>query len=306
MQHLRILPLLASGTEIVHALGLGEFQVGRSHECDYPSRVTSLPVCTRPAIAVNGSSADIDWSVKNRLANALSLYEIDSDLIASLRPTHVITQTQCEVCAVSLKDVELAFQQRTSSNAQVISLSPYVLGDLWRDIESVASACDHSEAGTRLVKQLQREVSDIGARAERACGRPTVAAIEWLEPLMAAGNWVPELIEIARGTNLFGKAGEHSPWMEWSDLRASDPDILVAMPCGFDIAKTRVEMHWLTAGEGWQSLSAVRKGRVFLCDGNQYMNRSGPRLVDSLRIFAEIFHPDLFSARFEDSGWQHF
>ncbi len=299
---LRLLPLISSATEIVHALGLGRFQVGRSHECDYPPEVAALPICTRPAIPVSGSSAEIDRLVKERVAAALSVYEVDSDLIRRLHPTHIFTQTQCKVCAVSLEDVERAVAEQISIDARVVSLEPYALADLWRDIRRVASACGCEPEGEKLVDALQRRMRVIEQRAKGG-KRQTVAAIEWLEPLMAGGNWVPELIEMAGGENLFGSAGRHSPWMNWEELAAADPDVIVALPCGLDLARTRAEMHWLADRPGWSELKAVQGARVFICDGNQFMNRPGPRLVESLQIFAEILHPDLFEAELEHLGW---
>ena len=144
----------------------------------------------------------------------------------------------------------------------------------------------------------------ISEQAKKAIHRPTVAAIEWLEPLMAGGNWVPELIEMVNGANLFGVAGQHSPWMEWEQVRAFDPDAIIALPCGFDLARTRSEMHWLTERPGWERLKAVRARRVFICDGNQFMNRPGPRLVESLQAFAEMLHPELFEPELEGVAWE--
>jgi iron complex transport system substrate-binding protein len=306
VQELRILPLISSATEIVHALGLGQFQIGRSHECDYPAVVAALPICTNPTIAVSGSSAEIDQLVKERLASAASVYKVDSGLIKSLQPSHIITQTQCKVCAVSLEDVERAFKAEIGIDARIICLEPYALHDLWQDIRRVASACGHEEAGEALTESLQRRMLDIQSRAKRAGSRPTVAAIEWLEPLMAAGNWVPELIEMAGGKNLFGVPGGHAPWMTWEELVAADPDAIIALPCGFGLRRTRDEMHWLSDRPGWKNLRAVREGRVFVCDGNQFMNRPGPRLVESLQIFAEIVHPGLFEPKLEHVGWERY
>jgi iron complex transport system substrate-binding protein len=304
MAELRILPLLSSATEIVHALGLGQFQVGRSHECDYPPSVLSLPICSSPAIAVDGSSAEIDAQVKQRLTDALSIYNVDSKQIAELNPTHIITQTQCKVCAVSLEDVELALQKQTGTQAKVISLEPYALNDLWADILRVGSALGFEERARQLNAELQNRMSAIAERATKATWRPRVAAIEWLDPLMAAGNWVPELIWIASGDSVFGEAGQHSPWMKWENLVREDPDLIVALPCGFDLARTRAEMRWLTERSGWSDLKAVKTGRVYLCDGNQFMNRPGPRLVESLQIFGEIFHPELFEPELQGIGWE--
>ena len=304
MPELRLLPLISSGTEIVHALGLGEFQVGRSHECDFPQKVLELPICTRPAIPVDGSSAEIDALVKDRIRRALSVYDVDAALIRELCPTHIITQTQCEVCAVSLADVERALQNEFATPARVISLQPYALRDVWTDIRRVAEACGECERGEDLICGLQQRIKTIQQRAKEGGSCPTVAAIEWLEPLMAGGNWVPELIEMANGRNLFGTAGQHSPWMTWKQLVEADPNFIVVLPCGFDIRRTRPEMHWLTERPQWCTLGAVRRGNVFVCDGNQFMNRPGPRLVESLQIFAEILHPEVVPPMLEGTGWQ--
>jgi iron complex transport system substrate-binding protein len=306
VQELRIVSLISSATEIVHALGLGRFQVGRSHECDYPACVAGLPVCTNPTIAVSGSSAEIDRLVKERLSSAASVYQVDSGLITSLCPTHIVTQTQCKVCAVSLEDVERAFQAELAMDSHIVCLEPYALDDVWRDIRCVASACGHKDAGEALTASLQGRMLNIQNRAKASRSRPSVAAIEWLEPLMAAGNWVPELIEMAGGENLFGMPGAHSPWMSWDQLVATDPDVIVALPCGFDLPRTRGEMHWLSDRAGWGNLRAVREGRIFVCDGNQFMNRPGPRLAESLRIFAEILYPELFEPQLEHLGWERF
>lgn len=302
----RILSLLASATEIVHALGLGRFQVGRSHECDFPEEVSRLPICSRPSFPVSGSSAEIDALVKERLRTAMSIYDLDSALIRQLAPTHIVTQTQCEVCAVSLNDVERALRAELDADCRIVALEPHALSDLWRDIGLVAAACDCESSGSALVQRLQSRMAEITNSVSVSAWSPRVAAIEWLEPLMAAGNWVPELIGMAGGENLFGQAGRHSPWMTWDQLVAADPDIIVALPCGFDIARIRQEIHWLTCRPGWPGLQAVRQKRVFLCDGNQYMNRPAPRLVESLQIFAEIFHPDRFAPTLEGTGWLRF
>jgi len=298
------LPLLSSATEIVHALGLGAFQVGRSHECDFPPGVLKLPVCTRPTIDVNGSSADIDREVKARVSSALSIYEVDSERLRSLQPTHIITQTQCKVCAVSLDDVERALRDALGVEAQVVSLEPYALADIWKDIRRVAAACGVEPAGEQLIAELTEEMESIQATAARAGSRPSIAALEWLDPLMAGGNWVPELIEMAGGQTVFGVAGQHSPWMTWDDLVRVDPEVIAAIPCGFDLARTVKEMAAMVRHPDWKGLRAVRSDRVFVCDGNQFMNRPGPRLVESLRIFAEILHPDLFAPSMEGTGWE--
>jgi iron complex transport system substrate-binding protein len=287
----RIVSLISSATEIVHALGQFDSLVGRSHECDFPAAVADLPVCTRPTIPVTGDSREIDRLVKDRVRGALSVYEVFPDVLERLQPTHIITQTQCEVCAVSLKDVEAALASGLSCAPQVVPLNPNSLADVWDDIRRVARALDIADRGEAVVEELKARMCAISQRALSTADRPRVACIEWIEPLMSAGNWVPELVEMAGGINLFGEAGKHSPWMSWEQLVAADPDVIVVMPCGWDPARTEPEMHWLTGRSEWPRLAAVRSGRVHLVDGNQYFNRPGPRLVESLEILARLFHP---------------
>jgi len=300
----RIVSLIASATEIVHALGLTHQQVGRSHECDYPDQVRHLPVCTRPSFPTEGNSAEIDRRVKNQVVNALSVYEVFEDVLDQLQPTHIVTQTQCRVCAVSLEDVERALTGWVSSRPKLVSLEPNALADIWRDIRSVAAACGVIDQGEQVVHALQTRMNEISGKAAQAARCPRVACIEWHEPLMAAGNWVPELVEMAAAANLFGEAGLHSPWMTWEKLQAADPDVIISMPCGFDLARTRQEMYWLTGRPEWPKLRAVQDGQVYLADGNQYMNRPGPRVVESLQILAEILHPELFQPKLRGSAWE--
>ena len=300
----RIVSLIPSATEIVHALGLGDCQLGRSHECDYPDSVVSLPVCTAPKFSPSGSSREIDTSVQETLRNALSVYEVFDEVLEQLHPSHIITQSQCEVCAVSLKDVEAAVGERVSSDLKLVSLESHSWADVLRDIAYVAEALDVPEQGRDLVKRLEQRTSAITHQAGTAEECPRVACLEWLEPLMAAGNWVPELVQMAGGQNLLGEAGKHSGTITWESLLESDPEILILMPCGFDMKRTREEIYWLTDRAQWKTLPAVRNGRVYVTDGNQYFNRPGPRLVESLEILAEIIHPELFAAGFKEKAWQ--
>jgi iron complex transport system substrate-binding protein len=303
---LRVVSLIASATEIVHSLGLSSFQVGRSHECDYPNEIQALPVCTTPSFPVDGTSADIDREVKRRLADALSLYDVNREALERLAPTHVITQTQCKVCAVSLADVERALTEGISSRPRLVALEPNALSDIWNDVRLVAQACGVSGRGEEVVARLASRMKTVSDKAQRADRRPRVACIEWNEPLMAAGNWVPELVALAGAENLFGRAGLHSPWMSWEELVSTDPDVIIVMPCGFDLDRTRREMRWLTARAGWSRLRAVQDGEVYLADGNQFFNRPGPRVVESLEILAQVLHPSLFAPSLEGLAWQRF
>jgi iron complex transport system substrate-binding protein len=302
--HHRILSLIASATEIVCALGFQDQLVGRSHECDFPESVKRLPVCTAPKFNVEGASYEIDQRVKAILQEGLSVYRVDAAMLRQLRPSVIVTQTQCEVCAVSLADVKQALGSWLGEAPEIVSLAPNDLSDVWTSIQQVAGALAVPERGAEVVAQLKRRITAI---AEEACAlgkRPTVACIEWIDPLMAAGNWMPELVEMAGGVNLFGAAGKHSPWMTWPELRARDPEVIVVLPCGFDIERSRRDMSALSRQPDWPQLRAVRNRHVYLADGNQYFNRPGPRLVESLEILAEILHPDELHFGHETRGWQ--
>jgi iron complex transport system substrate-binding protein len=301
---LRIVSLIASASEIVASLGLSRYQVGRSHECDFPPEILALPICTSPAFPVDGSSAEIDRRVRERVANALSVYEVSREVLDALQPTHVITQTQCRVCAVSLEDVERALTGWVASRPKLVALEPNCLADVWADIRRVAAVFGIAEYGEDMVADLLEKMQAISARALSTGRRPRVACIEWQEPLMAAGNWVPELVEMAGGVNLFGYAGLHSPWMNWQELLDADPDVIVTMPCGFDLARTCAEMSWLDRRPEWNKLRAVQNRQVYLADGNQYFNRPGPRLLESLQILAEILHPELFEPMLAGDAWR--
>lgn len=295
---MRIVSLIASATEMVHALGLGASQVGRSHECDYPPGVLSLPVCTAPVFDVHGDSREIDQRVKETLATAESVYQVFNDTLERLKPTHIVTQTQCKVCAVSLMDVERALSSRFSTRPEVVALEPNSLEEIYRDIFRLARACNVEERGAQLVDEIKREMAEIASLARATERSPRVINVEWTEPLMAAGNWIPELTEMLGAVNLFGAAGAHSPWMQWDDVLKADADAIICMPCGFDLQRTRAEMHW----HAWSKLNAP----VYLADGNQYLNRPGPRVAKSLRILAEILYPESFEPTLEGIGWEKF
>ena len=303
---MRVVSLICSATEIVSALGCGDNLVGRSHECDYPPGVEKLPVLTAPQFDIGGSSAEIDRRVKDLVRDGLAIYRIDADLLRDLRPDVIVTQDQCEVCGASLADVEAAVCDWTGIETRIVSCKPAGLDDLWTDIRSVGAALGAGDTAESVVAGLQSRMNAIAASAAALPDRPSVATVEWIDPLMAAGNWVPTLVEMAGGRNLFGDAGGHAPWIEWEALEAADPDVILVLPCGFDMARSMAEMPALTAQPGWTGLSAVRNGRVFVTDGNQYFNRPGPRLAESLEILAEILHPDSFDFGWRGKGWQPF
>ncbi len=300
----RIVSLLPSTTEIACALGFREALVGRSHECDFPPGVEALPVCTEPKLDPEAPSRAIDNAVKRFVRDGLSIYRVDPEGLRALAPDVILTQDQCEVCAASLADVEAAVRDWVGGAPRLVSLSPETLADVWGDLERVAVALGAPERGRALAETLTERVNEIGERAAGLGPRPRVALVEWIDPLMGAGNWMPELVSLAGGTPLFGKPGEHSPWLAWDALRAAEPDVVVILPCGFDRERSRRELPPLLAQPGWDALAAVAAGRVYLADGNQYFNRPGPRLVESLEILAEILHPDACAFGHEGSGWE--
>lgn len=300
----RIVSLLPSATEIVCALGFEAQLVGRSHECDWPPAVKRLPALTSPKFNPEGSSAAIDQRVRQIVGEALSVYRVDAEALRELRPDVIVTQSQCEVCAVSMREVEAAVAGWIGGPPpRIVSLAPYALGDVLNDMRRVALALGAGTSGSELVAELNRRLTEIAQAAARITARPRVACIEWIEPLMAAGNWMPELIAMAGGTNLFGAAGQHSAWMTFDELAAQDPDLILITPCGFDLVRSAAELPALTRQFEWPKLKAVRERQVFLADGNQYFNRPGPRIVESLEILAELLHPERFHFGHEGAGW---
>ena len=299
---LRIVSLIPSATEIVAALGYGDRIVGRSHECDYPSFVSDLPICTEPKFDPVGTSQEIHQRVSDLLSSALSVYRVKTDVLAELKPTHIITQAQCEVCAVSLADVEKAVADLVSDSLhpKVISLQPEQLDDVWADMRSVAIALGQQEAAIeRAIAQFTERLRPVQTQ-----NAPKVACIEWTDPLMAAGNWVPELVELAGGVDCLGEAGAHSAWLTWEELISADPDVIVVLPCGYDLSQTRKATEDMAAHSQWHGLKAVKKGEVYLTDGNQFFNRPGPRLVDSYDILTEIIQQKAPSSARSAKGWE--
>ena len=300
----QIVTLLASATEIVCALGFEGALVARSHECDYPASVARLPAVTSSKIDTSRASGEVDNQVKSIVEQGLSVYKVDGDLLRELQPAVIVTQTQCEVCAASPKDIEDAVESWTGSAPNIVSLEPNALADVWIDIQNVADALGAADRGRALTGDLRARMAAIETKSGAAALRPSIACIEWIEPLMAAGNWIPELVAMAGGEDVSGRAGKQSPWVTWEALSEKDPDVILILPCGYDIPRSRAEMAPLTSRPDWPELRAVRSGRVFIADGNQYFNRPGPRLAESLEILAELLHADLFDFGHLGIGWQ--
>ncbi|OUL17489.1 cobalamin-binding protein [Nostoc sp. 106C] len=300
----RIVSLIPSGTEILAALGLADAIVGRSHECDYPPEIQNRPICTAARLDSNASSSEIHNEVNNLLQSALSIYEINTEILEQLQPTHIVTQDQCDVCAVSLQEVEQAVANLIHTSPQIISLQPNLLQDVWHDIEQIGNTFEVDSV--KVLENLEARVKICQQKIQglSLTELPTVACIEWTDPLMVVGNWIPELVNLVGGQTLFSSPGKPSATLPWETVIASNPDVIVFMLCGWDLHRTRQEVHLLTQRSEWQQLHAVQTGRVYITDGNSYFNRPGPRLVDSLEILAEMLHPEIFDYGYKGTAWE--
>lgn len=300
----RIVSLIPSATEIACVLGFRERLVGRSHECDFPADVEALPTLTQPMLDPTRTSREIDASVRALVQDGLSVYRVDALRLRELAPDVILTQDQCEVCAASLADVEAALEAWSGVRPTLVSLRPRSLGDVFADFQRVADALGAGERGRSVAAGLANRLSDVGERTGRMRERPSVVCIEWIDPPMAAGHWMPELVTLAGGRALLGESAAPSRWIALEDLLRADPDAIVVLPCGFDLETSRRELPALASRDEWRRLRAVREGRAFLADGRALMNRPGPRLVESLEVLAEILHPEEFAPRHRGRWWE--
>ena len=301
----KIVTLIPSATEIVAFLGQKKSIIGRSHECDYPHGLNHVTKLTSPKINVDGTSIEIDKQINTILANSLSVYKVDVQKLKELDPDYIITQAHCEICAVSFAEVENIVSKNLNKNTKIISLQPNTLNDVFNDIKRVAKDLNiENEVNKNLIENLNERLIKIKKLSLEQKNKPTVACIEWMDPLMIAGNWIPEMVEIAGGKNILGKSGNDSHWIKIEELINKDPDIIIFLPCGFNIKKTQGELKLiLKKNDGWKKLKAFKNNKFFVADGNQFFNRPGPRLIESLEIFAEIIHPKIYNFKHEGAGW---
>jgi iron complex transport system substrate-binding protein len=293
---MRIVSLLASATEIVCALGAGDMLVGRSHECDHPEWVRSLPACSEPAFDVSVSSGAIDAEVRRRISAGEELYRVHGDLIRELRPDFVIAQSHCEVCAVTPDDVE-----QSGACLPMLALSASSVEVIFEGIAQVAARLGVPDRGASVIAAERKRLRTV---SERTAGlrRPSVVMIEWADPIFAMGNWGPELVEIANGDLLIGKKGEYSTSMPGERLAEADPEYLIVAPCGFGLDRAMQEKVVLERNRWWSTLRSVREGKVAFADGNLFFNRSGMTIARTAEIIAEILHGVTFG---EPSHGQH-
>jgi len=287
---------------VIAALGLADDLVGISHECDYPPAITHKPVMVRATIdGDRSSSAEIDHQVKTAVTAGRQLYELDEGLFARAQPDLVVTQDLCHVCAVTPSQLHRAIGA-LPHRPQLLSLNPLTLDDILMDVERIGAAIKRPAEAQALIVALRSRLDFVRAQVASANARPTVACLEWLSPLYAAGHWVPQMVEWAGGVDRLGSTGAPSRQVTWEQLLAAEPDVLVLMPCGFSIIRTLRELNQLTVHHGWQDLPAVRNGRVFAVDASSFFSRPGPRLVDGVAILAALFHPSRFGGTIPDGA----
>ena len=290
---MRIYSFIPSATEMLYAMGLGDQLCGVTHECDYPPEARRKPVAIRSQMDTsNMSQRDIDDMVVESMSHGHGLYTIDKALLRENPPDLVITQELCDVCSVSLRDV-LSTISDLSKSCAVVSLKPRGLDGVLEDVLTVGRACGAEPAAEELVESLEARIERVRERAQ-GLHRPRVFCAEWFDPVFASGHWVPEMVSIAGGEDSLGLAGRDSRKIPWQLVVAYDPEILVLMPCGFDVRRTAEDVALLAKNEGWRSIAAVKAGRVFAANGSAYFSRPGPRLVDGLELLSKMVHPEVF------------
>ena len=304
----KIVTLIPSATEIVSFLGQKDSIVGCSHECDYPKDLNKVIKLTSPKINVDGTSSEINKEIKSLLKNSLSVYKVDVEKLKNLDPDFIVTQAHCEVCAVSFAEVKNLVSKYLGTKSKIISLEPNTLDDVFNDIRRVATTLNvDNKTSSKLIGNLELRLKDIKHLAFIQKRKPSVICIEWIDPLMVAGNWIPEMVEIAGGNEVLGRSGNNSHWIKFNEIKDYDPEIIIFLPCGFDIKKTKKELtSYLKKNNKWSLLKAFKNDKLFIVDGNQFFNRPGPRLIESTEILAEIIHPSVFNFKHKQTGWIKF
>jgi iron complex transport system substrate-binding protein len=287
---MRICSLLPSATETLYALGIGDSVVGITHECDYPPEAAEKPVLIRPRVDPAASPAEVDEQVRELIGRGESIYGVDDELLRRLQPDLIITQDLCHVCAASPDDLATALT-RLEKMPRVLSLTPHTIADVWDDIRRIGDATGHAAEAEALVTALKRRVSDVEKAVSSASERPKVVCLEWLDPAYVGGHWVPQMVARAGGVDAQGCPGEPSFRVPWSRVLEARPEVIVVMPCGYNLARTVEEFNKIKLPAGWAELPAVRDHRVFAVDANSYFSRPSPRLADGVALLAHLFHP---------------
>ena len=294
----RIVSLLPSCTEIICKLGYRKHLVGISHECDYPNSISGLPVLTKARLSTEGTSIEINQSVTDLLQRGLSVYDVDASLLKSLSPDIIVTQAQCEACAVSLDQVQDIVSNWTLNQTEIISLEPNTLNEVWLGFDVIAKTMGAPESSSILKSEINENFKLLKNKL-KGTDQPTVLCIEWIEPIMAAANWVPELVCLAGGQNVMSVSGTDSNYCSWDEIIKINPEIIILMPCGFEIKRTLDNIHFLQNKKGWQELKPVKENKVFVVDGNQYFNRPGPRLLIQQKFWQKLFIQIILKENFQ-------
>ncbi len=298
----RIVSLLPSATEIVCALGMRASLVAVSHECDWPEGVQKLPALSRPRLDPAATSPVIDAQVREIVAQALSVYQVDAEKLQSLKPDIIITQTQCEVCAVSEDDVRNALAEWTGAKPEIVSLAPETLDGVSHSIRQAGNALNRENAAAQCLSDMRERFEAVRAKTATRRPVPTIC-LEWAEPPMSSGSWSPEITAIAGGRELLGQAGQKARYLSLREIAAAEPQAVLLTLCGFGIDRAARDLPALADNPTWKNIPAVRNNRLFICDGNHFFNRPGPRLAETAELLAEALHPGLFPHYHEGRNW---
>ena len=291
---MRICSFLPSATEILYELDLGANIVGVTHECDFPSDASKKTIVVRSAFdASKLDSEQINSMIVELVSEGKDVYVIDDDALRRANPDLIVAQGLCEVCSPHMKELNRAMSI-LENRPKVVVLDPHDLDEILVSIEQVAKTVGREEKGKEIVHNLRKRIEHMGSVVRSANHIPKVLCIEWLNPLFTAGHWVPQMVELASAVNGVSRRGEPSRRMEWKEALEFDPDIIVLMPCGFDIERTLKELWRIEKQEEWKQLRAVSNKMVYATDASSYFSRPGPRSVTGLEILAKIIHPDLF------------
>lgn len=294
MSEPRLISFLPAATEMAFALGLGDRLVGVSHECDFPAAAKTKPVVVRPSLPLERMTLrEIDVTVAQRIGSGQSLYEVDERLLEKLAPTHILTQELCHVCAPSGNEITRALAA-LPVKPEILWFTPHSLEEIFGNVRELGAATGRLRQAEEIIADARARLQRVAERTAKQVRRPRVFCLEWIDPYYCCGHWVPEMIELAGGTDALGRKGRDSVRISWEDIAAWSPEILIVSPCGFDTKRAVVQAQQLLQQPGWNDLPAVRGGRVFAVDANAYFARPGPRVVDGVELLAHLLHPKMF------------
>lgn len=300
---MRIVSLLPAATEMIFLLGLEKSLVGISKDSDFPEEVQKIPKLTHSIISNDLTSREINEKVRYYEHKGQSVFHINRNLLKKLNPSLVLTQELCPVCAPSFTDARKACKILKTSYS-LVSLEPHTVNDIFENVRTIGEYTNSQNTAKQKIKDLKKRINNIKIKI-RTAKRPSVLIIEWLDPLMVSGHWVPQMVELAGGRSLISKVGGKSKRAFWSDVPFNNPDILIIAPCGFGIKRTKKEINLITKRSGFKNLKAYKNKNIYLVDGDSFLTRPGPRVIDGIEIFAEIFHPNIFQRKYPKTAWQN-